>query len=373
MALAGLKVGSGRALYVSSAPESAFCTEQTLTHCIVHPLDSEVLEVTTEEIPDTEYSSRNTSDYESSSIKTVTFLQKPLNMYATLEAIGIFLAKCMNGADTKTGTTPTWTHDIANAALPAGLASMTIEDHLSGATGAAATDRKHLGVCVDSFELRIPQQGVARISVGLMGSGRLGTVGTITEAGLVIPSELIEAPKCRLTMEACGSNGTSAWDGTLEVGTTAGVFPTADGSAVDISEYCEEIVIRVLNGCKGSPVFGNSAAAGVNWGRAFPRARRVELEFKAIYGTPFESLLHAAADRTAAAQQEKTFLLNIASDTANRGAMLAFPVCALQAGNPSGLTGPGVQTPTYKFTSRVCALYQPIVAKIADGSSLAYA
>ncbi len=373
MSIDGVKVGQGRGLYVSSAPESPFGTAQTLTHCLWHGLDSEPLEIFRERKSSKDYSSRVSSDHEMSHLQLGYGLQKPLSLYATLEAIGIFLAKVMNGGDTKTGTTPTWVHDLAYAALPATLPGMTIEDHMSGNVGVAATDRQHLGVCIDSFEFVVGQEGQARINLGLIGSGKLGSVGTITESGLVMPTELIEAPKCRVSMETCPSNGTTAWDGGLEVGTQAGVFPTIDAAATDISDYIEEFTFRVLSGCKAERRFGSSASAGVYLGKQFPRDRRVEVELKAIYGTPFEALLHAAADSTAADQKERTIILNIASDTANRGAMFAFPVCAIEPNSPSNLTGSGVLTPSYKFISRACAAYQPIVAKIADGSSLAYA
>jgi hypothetical protein len=373
MSITGVKVGSGRRLYVGAAPETTFGSEATLTHCLTHPCDENPLEITQERMSNSGFASGNTSDHESGHIVIGSYLNKPLSLYATLEAIGIFLSKCMNGGDTKSGTTPTWVHDLAYAALPASLPGMTIEDHLSSNVGVAATDRKHLGVCIDSFEFTFSQEGRARIRVGTMGSGKLGTVGTITESGLVIPTELIEAPKCRVTMEACPSNGTTAWDGSLEVSATPGVFPTIDSAATDISDYIEEFTFRVLMGGVGKFRTGSSIGAGVNWSRVFPRARKVEVEFKAIYGSPLEALLHAAADSTAADQKEKTILLNIASDTANHGGAFAFPVCVIQPESPSGLSGVSVLEPSFKFESRVCAAYPPIVAKIADGSASIYA
>ena len=54
------------------------------------------------------------------------------------------------------------------------------------------------------------------------------------------------------------------------------------------------------------------------------------VELKSIYGTPFESLLHASADQTDADQKQYTVLLNVVSDTAAHGLAVAFPVCELQ-------------------------------------------
>ena len=371
--LAGLKVGQGRRVYVSAAPESTFGAAQTLTHCLIHPLGGDPLERTPERVPNSEYSSGIATDHATGHMVIGHGLNKPLPLYATLEALGIFLAKCMNGGDTVAGGAAPYTHSLAYASLPDLLLGMTIEDHLAGSVGVAATDRKHVGVCVDSVEFSVGRSGRARLNIGLVGSGKLDAVGTITEAGLVIPAELIEGPKCRVCLGPATSLGVTAWDGSLEVSATAGLFPTVDAGVPDISKYVEEFTFRVQNGCAaGERELGHSASTGVYVGRALPRNRVVEVEIRFLYGTPFSTLLHAAGDATNTVQAQQTILLNIASDITGHGGAFAWPVCEIPPEALSGLTGKGPLAPTVKFTALASAANQPMVAKIADYSPQDY-
>lgn len=372
--IAGTKVGQGRRLYVSATRQTEQGTEATLTHIIDHMLDSEPLEIDQERMDDDLHASGNDSDHPRSHLVLGHSLNQPFSCLASLELIGIFLSAAMNAADTKTGGAAPYAHDLAYAALPNFLPMLTLEEHMGGATWVAATDRRHLDVSIDSFELAVPGAGQARINLGLLGTGRTEAGSDITEGGLRAFTGPMPAPKFRVSIEANSSNGASNWDGTSEVSATAGAFPTLDSGATDISSYMSNLVIRVLNGSKQEPEFGSSVGSGLYNGQVMPAegGRRVEVEFTAKYGTPFSVLLHSLADSTNLLQKEWTIILNATSDTAGHGGMIALPVCALMA-KPSGMTGRGPLSVTYKFRARKCALYQPIVAKICNFDSMAYA
>jgi hypothetical protein len=370
--VAGTLVGQGGRLFVSAAAESPFGTAQTLTHCLIDTLSSEPLEPEREVLSDVDFSSGNGSDIESSEITLGYKFAANRELHATLESIGIFLAKCMAGGDTVGGSPAPYTHTMLFSALPGYLPGMTLEQHL-GATVAGVspwsttTDRKFLGVCVDSFEFSCSRVGNARINVGLIGSGKVASGSSITEANLTggtpIPSALITMPKVRVTIEPITVPGTSVWDGTLEVGTSAGGFPAVDAGAnvSNISAYLQDFKFKVYNGASDSErEAGSSDSAGTYLGQAKAKVRGVDVEFTVEHGTPIDQLLHAQMVGT-----QFTILLNIAADTANRGLMIPFAVCSLRS-KPGGYTGKGPLSGSYKFKSLSSASYQPIKAYLVN-------
>ena len=373
--VAGLKVGQGRRLYVSAAKQSAYGTAAALTNIIDHPLDSDPLEPKQEQVLDDNHATGNVTDQPTSHISDAFSLDQPYSVYATWEAIGIFLSKCLNGGDTVAGGAAPYNHTPVFSSLPNFLSMLTWEEHMGGATWVAATDRKHLDLAIDSFELAVPDTGNARINLGLLGSGRLATGDNITEGGLIAVSSLLPKSKFKIEIVANAANGVSDWDGSLEVSATAGQFPTAQvtPAVVNISDYVESFAFRVKNNSKLGEHVGYSIGAGRYAGQVFPGDRVVEVEFKAKHGsaTGLAEMLHAMADSTATLQKEYAILIHGASDTAGHGGMWAFPVCA-QSDKPSGLGGRGILRPTYKWRARACTLYQPIVSKLWNLDSVDY-
>lgn len=369
--VAGLKVGQGRRLYVSATKQSAAGSAATLTNIVLHPLESGLLEPIQEQMLSTQYSSGSTSDHIASHIPVGYRVAQQLTTFHSVEWFGISIAKALNGSDSASVNGSIVEHALTASTDPNYLVMMTMEEHLAGGTNVAATDRKLLDLSVDSFELNVPKTGHARINLGLLGSGRQGTLADITESGLVQFTGPTPAPKFRFTLEANAANDTTKWSGAHAMNATAGLFPAVDGTATDISSYIDNFSFRWLNNATDDKEVGSSTTTGLYAGQFLATNRRCEVEFSALYGTGLSTLLHSMTNSTTAAQGEYTGILNCCSDTTGNGYVVVFPVMALES-TPSGFTGGGPIKGTFKFVARRSTANQPIVVYTYDPSNVDY-
>lgn len=345
-----LKLNQSRRLYVSATDESTFGTAETLTHVLNHPIEFSPLIRTQENVLSSGFASGDQTDHPTTHLPVRTSLRGNLSVWASLESLGIFMAKAFASGDTLAGGGP-YTHTIAYSTAPTYLPGMTIEEHFGGATVDATNDRKYLGVCIDSFEFSFGMTGFAMINCGLIGSGRVDSASSQTESGMTTPSYFLAAPKIRVGIEAATSEHTSPWDGGHEVSATAGTFATIDASATDISHLIESFTLRVNNGGTNEFLAGSSISTGVYAGQPFTGNRTVEVEFTAMLDDNTEPLINALADSTTADQNEYACYIDIAGNVNGYGAQIVVPLMAL-AENPSGGTGSGPGKYTFRFLAR---------------------
>jgi hypothetical protein len=375
MAVTGVKVGSSRRLYVSGVVEDTFRTgTAALSHIFEHNMESNHLQVKQDVVPGAGMTCNVATDAPTRTIPDGFSLNAPFVLPASELAMPLFLAKCF-GASTDANTAGS--HVITYPAVPGFLPGMRIEDHISSQTVDTSYDRLHKGVCVNSFKFTATNKGVAKISLGLLGSGDSDPGTTKDEStGFAKPTKYITLSRCRLMIKACATPGTTAWDAALAVGTiAAGAFPAVDaGAFTNISEYLESIEFEVDNAGTLVRQAGTAEATGLYCGPVFPGDRIVGVRFSAIQGTDLASLFRSLASLTYAAQNEYSILLDINSENANQAQMYAFPLCRLKD-NPGGGTGPGAMKFDYDFEAKATytgTSYQPIHYLAVNGDNVDY-
>lgn len=371
MSLDGLKTGQGRRLYASATVESTFRTGTApLTHIFEHTMESNHLQVK-QNVIERGMTSGVLTDGPTRIIPNGYSLDSPFVLPASEISVPLFLAKAI-GADQNTAGS----HVMAWSRLPAKLPGMKLEDHISGANADADYDRLHHGICVNSFKFSATTRGVAKVSLGLKGSGYSEAGSNQTEAGKVNPSKFLTLSRCRLMMKACATAGTSAWDGGLAVGSiAAGAFPAVDsGSFTNVSEYLRSLEFEVNNGGDLEYEGGQAEATGQYCGAVMPGERVVSVRFSVRQGTPFAAMFRGLAKLTYDAQQEYTFLLDINSENANQAQMYAFPLC-YPVKEPGNGTGAGVLEFDYEFRAKdtyTGSAYERIHALAVNGDNYDY-
>jgi len=349
MAFGGLRPGSGRRLY-ASAVAAAWGTAGTLTHVLEHDCSSPRLEISNNQLSDREYASGNTGMAERKRIVVDKSMRQDFTVWASLESLGLFGWRAFGGVDTKSGSGP-YLHTGPFPNEPFYTKAMTLEEHLNGATADTDVDVRFVSVAVDRFSFSWGSTGLAKISVGLIGSGETEVATTQTEASLTNAAYYIPASKIRVRLQAATTAGQSPWDGTQSTAASAGAFPDLVGTEVDISQYVESGEFVIDNRSKTDAQTGTSTAAGVYLAAPFVDSQEVRVNLKMKHGADIEALLRSNAVRTAASQKEYCVIIDVAGNIANYGEQITVPLAVLTE-NPGGGSGPGLQVYDYSFLAR---------------------
>lgn len=351
--------GSARGLFVSKAKESAYGTAQTLAYQFLHALDWDPFDVEAMRIPDTDYSSGNPSDFERRHFVEGKRFQADLNVWASLEAMAIALAKAAGNDTTSLISGSVYKHLITPGDQPQYLPGWTLQENRYGASEDNDVDVKVCGNCCDSWEFKWTEKGIATLALGIKGSGRTAAVTDIDTAdpptGITRPTAFLTNDKIRTLINAAAGEGDSSWDGNHTYGATAGAFATAPtGIATDISHLVTDGSIKWSNGVGDERVGGTSSDSGYYAGQPIGLARTLEVALTIRHDSgvaALEALVKSLSGSSFTNQNEFTIAFDFAGHTNNVYGQLILPVAVLLE-NPSGGSGKGPQTYKYRFGAR---------------------
>lgn len=265
MALATARIGHQRRLYVDQTKETTWGTSRAGAGTVIADAACHVFDQLGDSKPprikqnlvDT---AELATGYQGATRAIPLDREAPgeLSMWLSTEALGIFGAYCL-GADAVTTATLDNLHAITPAALTTLPAGLTIEPHENGSTYDSNTDHRHVGAAVTEIRVRGGRQGLATMRVVILGSGKVEAGANYTEANVTKPSVFFPAGKCRISMAAESSEGTSPWSSWTSQG-TGSVFQNT--LATDLSQHVDEweFIIRQVIGATRSG--GTSTTSG---------------------------------------------------------------------------------------------------------------
>lgn len=343
MAFGGLQSGKLQRLYLGQTAESTFGTVVTPTHVFNAESGLDIQGIVHDILSDRDHA----SGAEYMKVQYPHRKRAPMTIPLPLspEAWGFVMGFGI-GDDTKAGSASDITHAFTQPAMHALLPAFTVEYHANGATYDSDTDWLMAGNYIKSWSLSIPREGWPTITAITDGAGYLTAGSTQTESGLVAPSVLVPAPKCRVRIKAAGTEGQTEWGGTWTYATVAGTFANTISSDFDLTPYLDGITITGNNDPQGENAAGTSSGSGVVGARPYYGRREVKVEGKWLAGTDTKALDRAISNSTQLNNAEYTMLVEWVSDTSTgtssiRSGGLVLPLLGL-SGKPKKTTGLGV-------------------------------